>query len=132
MRARYSAGILGQCFSPVRLSEASSSSQCSAPAPGPSWHQRSSWPGPAPGRCGATNMEPFKPSAFTPFLRRFTDERARDLSELRALYRDVRKLHYASPYCQEDTLYAIGRDLYGRYAERFPDDAVLGPLAELI
>lgn len=77
-------------------------------------------------------MEPPKPSAFTPFLRRFTDERARDLSDLRTLYREVRDLHYASPYCQEDALYSVGRDLYALCAERFPDDAVLAPLAEVM
>ena len=77
-------------------------------------------------------MEPFKPSTFTPFLRRFTDERARDLSELRALYRDVRKLHYASPYCEEDAVFEIGRHLYHWYAGRFPHDTVLTPLASLM
>jgi hypothetical protein len=36
------------------------------------------------------------PSPFTPFIRRFTDERARDLSETIALYNEVRATHFAS------------------------------------
>jgi hypothetical protein len=76
-------------------------------------------------------VEPFKPSAFTPFLRRFTDERARDLSELRALYQEVRARHYASPYSDERAVYKLGADLYGKYADVFPDD-VLTPIAGLL
>ena len=38
------------------------------------------------------------PSVFTPFLRRFTDERARDLEDTRALYDRVRALHQRSEY----------------------------------
>ena len=76
-------------------------------------------------------MEPFKPSTFTPFLRRFTDERARDLADLRALYHQVRTRHYASPYCDEKAVYTVGTDLYGKYADLFPDD-VLNPLAGLL
>jgi hypothetical protein len=76
-------------------------------------------------------VEPFKPSAFTPFLRRFTDERARDLSELRALYEEVRARHRASAYSDERAIYTVGADLYGRYADIFPDD-VLTPIADLL
>lgn len=36
------------------------------------------------------------PSPFTPFLRRFTDERARDLSETMVLYNEVRATHVGS------------------------------------
>ena len=77
-------------------------------------------------------MEAFKPSTYTPFLRRFTDERARDLSELRALYREVGALYAASPCSSEGALYDIGTPLYGKFAGMFPDDAVLTPLAELM
>ncbi|HEV2560716.1 MAG TPA: hypothetical protein VGT78_01120 [Rhizomicrobium sp.] len=76
-------------------------------------------------------MEPFKPSAFTPFFRRFTDERARDLADLRALYQQVRALHYASPYSDERAVYKVGADLYGKLADLFPDD-VLTPVAGLM
>jgi hypothetical protein len=41
-------------------------------------------------------------SVFTPFLRRFTDEIARDLSDTRALYENVRAAHLASPFAQPD------------------------------
>lgn len=42
------------------------------------------------------------PSAFTPFLRRFTDERARDLAETKSLYRAVKAAHEASTYSRSD------------------------------
>jgi hypothetical protein len=67
-------------------------------------------------------MEPFKPSAFTPFLRRFTDERARDLADLRALYLEVRRLHYASPYSGERAIVDIGADPFGNVTERCPQE----------
>lgn len=38
------------------------------------------------------------PSPFTPFLRRFTDEIARDISDTRALYNQVRAAHMSSPF----------------------------------
>jgi hypothetical protein len=44
------------------------------------------------------------PSPFTPFLRRFTDERARDLSETKALYEEVRSAYLASHWAQEDAI----------------------------
>lgn len=69
-------------------------------------------------------MEPFKPSTFTPFLRRFTDERARDLSELRALYREVRALHHASVFSKDDTVFAVGRTLYAECARHIPDEVL--------
>jgi hypothetical protein len=42
------------------------------------------------------------PTVFTPFLRRFTDEIARDVSDTRALYRHVRSLHQSSPFGKPD------------------------------
>jgi hypothetical protein len=42
------------------------------------------------------SSDPKRPSVFTPFLRRFTDEKARDLSETAALYNEVRAAHSAS------------------------------------
>ena len=44
------------------------------------------------------------PSPFTPFLRRFTDERARDLSETIALYNEVRAAHRASVWARADAI----------------------------
>lgn len=46
-------------------------------------------------------MDDCTPSAFTPFLRRFTDKRARDLDDTRALYLRVRAVHQASPYADD-------------------------------
>jgi hypothetical protein len=51
----------------------------------------------------SSKLPPYQPpSPFTPFLRRFTDERARDLSETKALYEDVRVAHLASIWSKED------------------------------
>ena len=44
------------------------------------------------------------PSPFTPFLRRFTDERARDLSDTIALYNEVRSAYHASAWAREDAI----------------------------
>ncbi len=71
------------------------------------------------------------PSVFTPFFRRFTDERARDLSELRALHQQVRALHYASPYSDERAVYKVGGDIYSKCADLYPDD-LLTPIAGLL
>jgi hypothetical protein len=50
-----------------------------------------------------SNLPPYRPpSPFIPFLRRFTDEIARDLSDTRALYDKVRAAHLASPFAQPD------------------------------
>src|ERR1043165_2109402 len=76
-------------------------------------------------------MDDFKPSAFTPFLRRFTDERVRDLRQLREFYSPVRALHFASAYSREDAVYKVGAGVYGRCAEIFPED-ILGPIAWLM
>ncbi|MGA7673560.1 MAG: hypothetical protein WCA78_00770 [Rhizomicrobium sp.] len=57
-------------------------------------------------------MDDFRPSAFTPFLRRFTDERARDLGDTKALYDRVRSLHRASPYSAADANITVGSAIY--------------------
>ena len=45
----------------------------------------------------SSSLPPYQPpSPFIPFLRRFTDERARDLSETITLYNEVRTTHLAS------------------------------------
>lgn len=44
------------------------------------------------------SSDEFKPFVYTPFLRRFTDERARDVQETRELYESVRARYFASPY----------------------------------
>ena len=45
-----------------------------------------------------------RPSVFTPFLRRFTDERARDVSETIDLYNEVRRAHFASMWAHQDAI----------------------------
>jgi len=52
------------------------------------------------------------PSTFTPFLRRFTDERARDLNDTKVLYNRVRSLHQASPLSADDAYVDVGSDIY--------------------
>src|SRR4051794_12291965 len=47
------------------------------------------------------------PSVHTPFLRRFTDEAARDLRETVALYRQVRDVHTQSAWAQSDVVERI-------------------------
>src|SRR5579863_3371949 len=43
-------------------------------------------------------------SVYTPFLRRFTDEPARELSETISLYHQVRRAHDNSPFAQKDVV----------------------------
>src|ERR1700759_4064373 len=66
-------------------------------------------------------MDPFTPSAFTPFLRRFTDERARDLAGLRALYKEVGALHRASKYADDEALVPVVAPIYRDIEERMPE-----------
>ena len=47
---------------------------------------------------------PPRPSVFTPFLRRFTDERLRDRDETIALWREVRETFRASRWSEEDII----------------------------
>jgi hypothetical protein len=46
----------------------------------------------------------FRPSVYTPFLRRFTDEPARELSETVALYNEVRRAHMQSVWAKDDVV----------------------------
>jgi hypothetical protein len=53
----------------------------------------------------SSKLPPYQPpSPFTPFLRRFTDERARDLSETKALYEEGRTAHLASLWSKDDAI----------------------------
>jgi len=57
----------------------------------------------------SSKLPPYQPpSPFTPFLRRFTDERARDLSETKALYQEVRAAYLASPWSKDDAIDRVG------------------------
>ena len=66
-------------------------------------------------------MEPDGPSAFTPFLRRFTDERARDVAGLRALYSEIRSLHRASKYAKDEAVIPIIATVFNDLVHRVPD-----------
>src|SRR4051812_29528920 len=73
-------------------------------------------------------------SVFTPFLRRFTDERARDIGQLRALYNDVRSMHFRSKYAEETAIYKAGSTVYSDFIDRLPEPLVTpfaGALSEL-
>jgi hypothetical protein len=52
-----------------------------------------------------------------PFLRRFTDEAARDLSETIALYDEVRAAHHASLWAQEDAIERVHNFIVERITE---------------
>jgi hypothetical protein len=60
----------------------------------------------------------FTPSAFTPFFRRFTDEKARDLDDTIELYGRVARLHAAS---RHRDLEAFGREILGEFAGELSD-----------
>jgi len=57
------------------------------------------------------------PSPFTPFLRRFTDERARDLSETIELYDDVRAAYLASVWAKEGAIDRVSAHVAERVGE---------------
>lgn len=73
----------------------------------------------------------FNPSVFTPFLRRFTDERMRDLQSLRAFYAEVRRMHDASPYKDEDQLYKTGVPIFRDLRDGLPE-ALGEPFSEAL
>ena len=69
-------------------------------------------------------MEPYKPAVFTPFLRRFTDERARDLGQLRTLYNEVRSMHFKSRYAAEGAAVDSGTPVYAHYIDQLPESLI--------
>jgi len=60
-----------------------------------------------------SNFEAFNPSAFTPFLRRFTDEKARDIRDTEELHRRVRALHRASRFSSDAGEIELGGAIWG-------------------
>jgi hypothetical protein len=77
----------------------------------------------------SSRLPPFRPpSPFTPFLRRFTDERARDLAATSALYRDVQAAHKASIYAHDDIIDVASRVIAERVGEavELPNSVALG------
>jgi len=51
-----------------------------------------------------SSEEEYKPFVYTPFFRRWTDERARDVAETQALYASVRARYFSSPYAKDDAI----------------------------
>ncbi len=81
------------------------------------------------------NWQPPKLSVFTPFSRRFTDERARDLEETKELYERVRARHLASRYADENTIYKIGGEICASFCDDLQppvDTALYGTVYELL
>ncbi len=77
-------------------------------------------------------MDDFKPSVFTPFARRFTDERARDLSDTKELYARVRAMHLRSRYADErQANIELGGQIYGAVMDRL-SEPVLPHFSQLI
>jgi hypothetical protein len=68
--------------------------------------------------------EPPGPSVFTPFLRRFTDEKARDLSDTKELYRQVRAQHHASHCADSEARTRVGGIIYSDFNELIPEPLV--------
>lgn len=67
-----------------------------------------------------------RPSVFTPFLRRFTDERALDLREIKNLYSQVYQSHSQSSYATPNARVEIGSAIFARFSEFVPDVARAG------
>jgi hypothetical protein len=70
-------------------------------------------------------------SVYTPFLRRFTDEPARELSETIALFREVRRAHEDSPFAQKDIVDRVGTHCASLVQEAVPVPDYL-PLREAL
>ena len=51
------------------------------------------------------------PELYTPFFRRFTDERARDIGETVALYNSVRARYFSSPYSHDKAIHNLVREV---------------------
>ena len=65
----------------------------------------------------SSRLPPYHPpSPFIPFLRRFTDERARDLTDTIALYNKVRTTYQASIWAKQDAIQRIHTCLVERVA----------------
>ena len=75
---------------------------------GRSWLTSNKWP-------------PLRPSVFTPFLRRFTDERSLDLAETRELFRNVTSRHRVSGYADDDSIKRLTQAIMDELAVDVPD-----------
>jgi hypothetical protein len=66
-------------------------------------------------------MDDFKPSVFTPLRRWFTDERARDTEDLRALYAGVKAQHARSRFSGSGGFVPLIDDVWDDIGFRVPD-----------
>jgi hypothetical protein len=66
-------------------------------------------------------MDDFKPSAFTPFVRRFTDEKARDITDTIALYNQVRTRYLAAEHLKPGSRVEVGGTIYGSFCDLVPE-----------
>lgn len=74
------------------------------------------------------SYDPPRPSVYTPFLRRFTDEPARDLSETIALYDEVHRAHVNSVWAAHDVVARVNAhcaDIVGQLVS-LPNNLALG------
>jgi hypothetical protein len=77
----------------------------------------------------------YKPwrNAWTPFFRRFTDERARELAETKRLYEDLRVHHRASQWADKEAIFKISTSVLQWAAQHVEIDTgalLFGPLLE--
>lgn len=69
----------------------------------------------------STKWQPPKPSVFTPFLRRFTDEKSRDIAEAKALFGEVTERHRATRWAKEDAVHDLAEYLFGEINMPVPE-----------
>lgn len=67
---------------------------------------------------------PLKPSVFTPFLRRFTDEKSRDLTETRVLLAEITKRHGDSGLGDSDRIEIIAQTIMDVIVDELPEQLV--------
>ena len=65
-------------------------------------------------------FEPPRPSAYTPFLRRFTDERARDLADTISLYERVTAKRRVTIWSRDNVLANVSKLAFRQIAEIVP------------
>ncbi|MEW8309335.1 MAG: type IV secretion system DNA-binding domain-containing protein [gamma proteobacterium symbiont of Ctena orbiculata] len=64
-----------------------------------------------------SKWQPPRPSAYTPFFRRFTDERARELSDSKQLFSEVTKQYLASGWADNSAFSALQEELQPQVEE---------------
>jgi|SRR6266545_4055706 len=77
-------------------------------------------------------MKPSGPSVYTPFLRRFTDERAHDLAETGRLYHRVTTAHRKTVWASEDAIERVSNHIASLISDivDLPDYLPLGKVLD--